>query len=428
MGYQHLILVSFEDLNPVPVNLHQEPLDVRDGGIPTVFVLGLHVKVGQSRLIGADLGQGVGAGAHEVVRLFVKGVVMRVVVDAAHPVRMWVAVRDTVLDSAVIMVRAGIRKAGELATSTGAGASGGTGVVGPKAGAHWVVLPLVPAPTLMAGHTGAIVEEEPGVAHAGFRARQVACGRSIWVLAGGWTGFGARLIVAVEWALRSCRGQEDLRELSAGVWLLKDALHPSMHLGASPSLGGGFFLDCTPCSQDPSLRLRIFAFQEKLELHSVCLQERMWRHLCLSPWERQRTHPPSFSPFPDLPLHTDLSRFSWPITDMAAGKLTAEGGVPPGVDGNSQGLAGVCVGLQAPAEGALVQVQGALVIKAAFKMPRWIQEDMTSFEWPVGVCQASTEIVAFGCVFLILRADGIRSRGTAVVKETLRFNALRSPS
>lgn len=248
MGYQHLILVSFENLNPVPVNLHQDPLDVRDGGIPTVFVLGLDVKVGQPRLIGADLGQGVGAGAHEVVRLFVKGVVMRVVVDAADPVRMWVAAGDTVLDSAVIMVRAGIRKAGELATSTGAGASGGAGVVGPKAGAHWVVLPLVPAPTLMAGHTGAIVEEEPGVAHAGFRARQVAGVRSIWVLAGGWTGVGARLIVAVEWALNSCKREEDLHELSAVGLVLKDTLHPSVDMDASPSLGDGFFLDCIPCS------------------------------------------------------------------------------------------------------------------------------------------------------------------------------------
>lgn len=113
---------------------------------------------------------------------------------------------------------------------------------------------------------------------------------------------------------------------------------------------------------------------------------------------------------------------------MAAGKLTAEGGVPPGVDGNSQGPAGVCVGLQAPAEGAWVQVQGALIIKAAFQMPRWIQEAMAVSEWPIGVCQASTDIAAFGCVFLILRADGIRSRGTAVGKGILWFNALPSPS
>lgn len=210
MGYQHLILVSSENLNPLPVNLHQHPLNVGDGGIPTVFVLGLHVKVGQSRLIGADLGQGVGAGAHEVVRLFVKGVVMRVVVDAADPVRMWVAVWDTIFDSTVIMPRAGIRRAAELATLTGAGASGAAGVIGPIAGAHWVVRTLVPAPTLMAGHTGTIVEEEPGVAHAGFRARQIACGRSIWVLAGGWTGIGARFIVAVGFAMNGCRRQEDI--------------------------------------------------------------------------------------------------------------------------------------------------------------------------------------------------------------------------
>lgn len=210
MGYQHLILVSFENLNPLPVNLHQHPLNVGDGGIPTVFVLGLDVKVGQPRLIGADLGQGVGAGAHEVVRLFVKGVVMRVVVDAADPVRTFTAVWDTIFDSTVIMLRAGIRKADELATSTGAGASGAAGVIGPIARAHWVVLTLVPAPTQMAGHTGTIVEEEPGVTDAGFRAWQIACARSTWVLAGGWTGIGARLIVAVGFAMNGCRRQGDL--------------------------------------------------------------------------------------------------------------------------------------------------------------------------------------------------------------------------
>lgn len=73
-------------------------------------------------------------------------------------------------------------------------------------------------------------------------------------------------------------------------------------------------------------------------------------------------------------------------------------------------------------------MQGALIIKAAFKMPRWIQDAVAMSEWSIDICQASTEIAAFGRVFLILRADWIMSRGTTGAKEILWLNTLRFPS
>lgn len=302
-AYQHLTLVSFEDFNPLPVNLHQDPLNVGHGGIPTVFVLGLDVKVAQPGLVGADLDQGVGAAAHEVVGHFVKGVVMRVVVDAADPVGMRVAVWDAVLDSAVMIFWARVAEAPQLATSTGARASGGAGVVGPKAGAHGIMLTLVPAPTLLAGHTGAIVEEEPGVADAGFRARPIAGGRSAWVHASGWTGAGAWLVVAVECATNGCRKQADLCEVGAKGLVLKNTLHPSTELDARPSPGEGLFLDFIPCSPDPSQRSKTVALQDKPELQKACLQEAVRRYLRVALLQRERESPsplsadPQTSPF-----------------------------------------------------------------------------------------------------------------------------------
>lgn len=160
------------------INLHRDFLHIGHRGVPAMLVLGFYVEIRQRAGVGAHFGQRVGALPHEVVSLFVKRVVMRVVVDSADPVRLRVAARHSVLNPTVMIGWAGCAGARYFAPPSGTCAFRGAGVIGPEFSANRVVFACVPTPALTCGDTAIVVEKIATVAHASFHTRQAAAGRS----------------------------------------------------------------------------------------------------------------------------------------------------------------------------------------------------------------------------------------------------------
>ena len=124
--------------------------------------------------------------------------------DVADAVGVFEAHRFPVLHPAVLACRAGGIEALDFASPCGTRALGGAAVVRPELGAHGVVLPVVPAPALLAGHAAVIVEQVPAVAHTALHARQAAVVGSCWVNTGSRASCGTGLIVTVGWAVQCC--------------------------------------------------------------------------------------------------------------------------------------------------------------------------------------------------------------------------------
>lgn len=74
--------------------------------------------------------------------------------------------------------------------------------------------------------------------------------------------------------------------------------------------------------------------------------------------------------------------------------LTAEGCVPPHRDLDTKRLAGICVGLQALAEGLAVQPQLTQVIKAGVKVTVGAQHSVAHLKGAAGVIEEPTEVAA----------------------------------
>jgi len=75
------------------------------------------------------------------------------------------------------------------------------------------VLPIVPAPALLAGHALVIVEQVPTVAHTVLHARQAAGSRSHRVDTGGRAGCSTGLVVTVGRTGDGCRDRRHGRYL-----------------------------------------------------------------------------------------------------------------------------------------------------------------------------------------------------------------------
>lgn len=74
--------------------------------------------------------------------------------------------------------------------------------------------------------------------------------------------------------------------------------------------------------------------------------------------------------------------------------LTAEGCVPPRRYLDTKRLAGIRVGLQAPAEGLMVQPQFTQVIKAGVKVAAGIQHSVARLKRAAGVSEEPAEVAA----------------------------------
>lgn len=199
-----MALLLLEDHNALSVHLNRDFAHVGHSGAPTVLILGLHIEVGQGGGVGADFGQGVGAVAHEVVRHLVKGLVVGVAVDVADAVGVFEAHRFPILHPTVLARRAGGIGALDFASLCGTRALGGAGVVCPELGAHGVVLPVVPATALLAGHAAVVVEQVPAVAHTALHARQAAAIGSHRINTGGRAGCSTGLVVTVGFTCQCC--------------------------------------------------------------------------------------------------------------------------------------------------------------------------------------------------------------------------------
>lgn len=85
--------------------------------------------------------------------------------------------------------------------------------------------------------------------------------------------------------------------------------------------------------------------------------------------------------------------------------LTAEGCVPPCRDLDTKRLAGICVGLQALAQGLVVQPQLTQVIKAGVKVSAGAQHSVAHLKRAAGVTEEPTEAAA-GNDFLVRLSAG----------------------